>query len=362
MIRHVDVSPGTNPEGECMIYQKFLHPVIFVILFLVSVEGCAAPQPTTDRVATGVTEAKVVAATLTAQPPIASPTYTALPIPNKTSTPKPTLTPISTPFAPSTINIKDIRDLLFNQTSFIFRIPTSVENEVEATYIKEPVTIYMRIYSNGAVFGHWIKMGKREWYGIGTKPDLWYSKGQPLLDEKGITSDIFDAASMTWGFLTSDLGMLPDEKAKLVHSAVLVDGIMCNEYEWSRNQDVGLVYIAVESGLPVKSEATSGQYTTSWYISHINDPANVIRPPLTDYPDKLYIDEARMSLNGLSSFQWKTIWSIEDQENSISTFRGTYVLKNQAWHSFCYADTEARKDPSCQLMTIGQKSWFGLGI
>ena len=76
-----------------MIYQKFLHPVIFVILLLVSVEGCSAPPPTPDRVATGVTEAKVVAATLTAQPPMARPTYTALPIPTKTSTPKPTLTP-----------------------------------------------------------------------------------------------------------------------------------------------------------------------------------------------------------------------------------------------------------------------------
>ena len=76
-----------------MIYKRLLYPIVLVVLLLVSLASCAAPQPTPDRVATGVAEAKVIAATLTAQPPMARPTYTALPIPTKTSTPKPTLTP-----------------------------------------------------------------------------------------------------------------------------------------------------------------------------------------------------------------------------------------------------------------------------
>jgi len=48
-----------------MIYQKFLQQMVIVVLFLLFVSGCVTTQPTPDRVATGVAEAKAIAATLT---------------------------------------------------------------------------------------------------------------------------------------------------------------------------------------------------------------------------------------------------------------------------------------------------------
>jgi hypothetical protein len=65
-----------------MIYKRLLYPIVLVVLLLVSLAGCAASQPTPDRVATGVAEAKAIAATLTAEIPTATltPLATAMPI------------------------------------------------------------------------------------------------------------------------------------------------------------------------------------------------------------------------------------------------------------------------------------------
>ena len=90
-----------------MSRQTFSRPTIFLTLFLLLPAcGVLQPAPTPDRVATGVAEARAIAATLTAQAPTVTPipppaTQTATAVPStatQTATPvPPTITPTRMP-------------------------------------------------------------------------------------------------------------------------------------------------------------------------------------------------------------------------------------------------------------------------
>ena len=78
-----------------MIYRNSLHPDLAIVLIIAFITGCTAQQPTPDRIATGVAEAKAIAATMTAQAPTVTSTINASPTPTSTMTLPPTKTDAS---------------------------------------------------------------------------------------------------------------------------------------------------------------------------------------------------------------------------------------------------------------------------
>jgi hypothetical protein len=99
---------------------------------------------------------------------------------------------------------------------------------------------------------------------------------------------------------------------------------------------------------------------TAVKFSLINDPSNVIKPPASRLSGKLNFDDARMSLNGLSSFQW-TYWSEIRQENSTGItelyYQGKYTQVNQAFHVIASIGRE--EGPAVQFLQVGPNRWIG---
>ena len=84
--------------------------------------------------------------------------------------------------------------------------------------------------------------------------------------------------------------LLPVEYGNVVRArSRTIDSVACSEYlfavEWQTNLGKTTSEIRLfvaENGLPMRLEAAvraSTVFTTTWQLSHINDPANIVRAP-----------------------------------------------------------------------------------
>jgi hypothetical protein len=80
--------------------------------------------------------------------------------------------------------------------------------------------------------------------------------------------------------------------------------------------------------------------------------------PVTASPVTLNIANARMSLNGLTSFQWNFL-AYNPQSDALY-FEGTYLQTNQACQVSAYNGKEKESGVAgYQLLRIGQQQWLG---
>jgi hypothetical protein len=92
----------------------------------------------------------------------------------------------------------------------------------------------------------------------------------------------------------------------------------------------------------------------------------VLSAPVTELPEKLYIDEARMALNGVSSFQFRrTFEGAIPGEAGSEVFwvsAGTYVQSVLAWRASVWFSAEnASGTPATELLTVGERKWQAAG-
>jgi len=270
-----------------------------------------------------------------------------------------TRTPPTPP--PAIIDPQALRESLWGQGSLRWTVTVTNTAQgrvsyVEATRVSEPDSYAIRVFEQGALLAHVVHIGAREWLGLGTEP-TWL----PLSTAAGSTAEL--ARSARDLALTSLAVVLPRQEARLVRSGVIVGGVSCAEYTWSDGPDTGRVFVAADSGWPV--QASVGPVTVQ--VSHVNDPANVIQSPLTEFPDRLHIDEARMALNGLTSFQWTATihWvpgpGAQSDPGFFWTFRGVCVQTAPAWRADLWMNEAATGAPDLRFMQVGARKWTALG-
>jgi hypothetical protein len=269
--------------------------------------------------------------------------------------------PTSTPATPTDIDPKAVLNQLWSQTSFRcileIKVPGGGEEYLPAIWVREPESYYLRMLDKkdkNIVVAHFITIGKREWMGTGTRPDAWYALDSLTDDKKEATKELMTGQRDIIRRVSAE--EFPQGLAKAVGTSVKVDDVICNEYVCvtTEGQEAHF-FISADSGLPVKVDL--GVVTLS-NIGHINDPANVIKSPISEFPKKLHIDDARMSLNGLSSFRWNHWIKIA---NGVYC-EGTFSQLNQACHIAVY-DNKGKEagTPSFECLKIGQEQWVGKG-
>jgi hypothetical protein len=202
------------------------------------------------------------------------------------------------------------------------------------------------------VVGHFITIGKREWMGTGTRPDAWYAIDSLAGDKRESTRKLMTGQRDIMHLVSAE--QFPEGLAKVVDTSVKVDNAICNEYVCVTNEGIEAhFFVNTANGLPVKVDL---KYVTLSSISHVNDPANVIKPPISQFPDKLHIDDARMSLNGLSTFQWNHLVKIAEGLYC----EGTFSQLDQACHVAVYDNTgKEAGTPDFECLKIGQEQWLG---
>lgn len=269
-----------------------------------------------------------------------------------------------------TINPKDVADLVARQTSYQMSLLTQSSESTtntQITIVREPASEHVRFIERGAVLAHYIKIGEREWVALGTNPDpeTWQeaadAKGDVILGK--VYSDFLDLVQKLHPLI---FFYNLDREASLTRPALDMDGTTCDEYTWTEGEVAGSICLSTESGLPVSANFNSASATIEARYSHFNNPANSIPAPLTDFPQRLHIDDARMALNSLSSFQWTASLRWEPRAGAQSEeffyiWQGTYVLANQAWRAFLWANTEETDNPpALKVMQIGEQRWVGV--
>lgn len=254
---------------------------------------------------------------------------------------------------PPDINPKDVLNLLWNQTSFRWTIDLGIGNPdmryLNVIRVKEPESYYFRMMEEKGVVTHFITIGQREWVGRGTQPDNWIYINSVTGDEKDIVKSLREL------MLSILASMFPERSAKVVNTSVKIDNVPCSEYVCDTAGEEIHIFIANETGFPVKADWGSVKIND---ISHINDPDNVIKSPISEFPKKLHLDDARMSLNGLSSFQW-TYWPKSRLEGSTEIsdlfFEGTWMQINQACH--VSVSNIKGEQPVVDFLQVGQEQW-----
>jgi len=186
------------------------------------------------------------------------------------------------------INPKELLDILENQTSFRCQIMENEEYILDIIWVIDPTAFYIKTFEDGVVLAHFIEIEQREWLGPGTDPDDWLPVNSLASDLKESAKELRDSAlQLLNGTLQA---AFPDRKVKSNQDSVEINGVVCNEYSWIDNDNKQELYVAVDNGLPVMAKMNSLKIN----IIDINNPANVIKAPVSEFPEKLYVDDARM--------------------------------------------------------------------
>jgi hypothetical protein len=339
---------------------KWMIAILIVVLPLllaacgikVVVVGTPTPKPTA-----------VPTATRTLPPPTATPELTSTPAPTSAPTLAPTPAPMVAPTLPANlptpapkVNLKEVGNRLWSQASFAFDVLTQGDTyfHAQGEYIQSPQAWHIRHISEaGGYLLEYAEIGNRKWGVIGDVPITctdWEQATAPLTQSTCKVAD---------GLKTLVVSVLAyftdDQEAELSSGPAMIDGVACYEYTWRDSGDfLCRAHLAAETGIPVLFQNSS----TSYRLSRFNDPDNAIAPPVSEMPEKLYLDDARMALNGLSSFRYVTDVEMGDKDG-LTTYRveGVYLQASQAWQAnWKWKPEDAQA--IVEFLSIGGEAWM----
>lgn len=273
-----------------------------------------------------------------------------------------TLTPALQPKLPTpvpTVNLKDVGNRLFNVASFAFDFEstsTQAPLHFQVRWIRTPPSWHIRkIEKSGQVIIEHVAIGEREWAIVADSlfpvPCTEWQK-QPQSSLVYSTCKLGrDARSI----IESTLGLaFQDQKAEFASGPVVVDNVPTYDYTWrDKGGAVYHLYLAAEGGIPIMFKVSD----ITFKFSRFSDPANVIAPPTSAMPERLHMDDARMALNRLASFQYVTNAEIKDSTYNV---KGVYVQANQAWRAEWRWKPEDA-EPFLKLASIGDQAWLAVG-
>lgn len=357
---------------------RYLLLTVALLGLAVALVGCQGPHLVTSTPAAKVTDV-VVTGPPSTLPPTTPDTVTStatltvsptvIPTPTVTLTATEVPTPAITPTSPaSTVNLRQVLSDTLSQVSYrmaIQAIDSQNTTKIDATFVRDPSAAHLRWYDEGAVALHCVTVGDREWIGLGTVP-MWLTAPSSVLTETQAFADSLPAiVAGTREFV------FPDQVAEFSGLSKTEEGVACLRYIWEGEGAVGDVCLDPHTGLPLFGNERlleGGEQTHSFELrfSHYNDPANVIPPPISGQPETLHIDDARMALNGLSSFRWTASVSLVPGQSSSSlqafdwAMEGTYVLENSAFRSSVWLTATVDMPPTFRCWAIGHSHWIAL--
>jgi len=313
----------------------------------VVVVGTPTPKPTAIPTATRTL------------PQTAMPEPTSTPGTTSVATPAPQPSPAlpaNLPTPDPKINLKEMGNRLGQVVSFAFDY-TDEENKIrlQGVQVQAPSGRWVRqISETGDIDVEHVKIGDRQWarmMGLVFSCVDW----QQLPEDSPVLKACLASLTLT---LLIDLNLADPlargQEATLVPGITTIDSTQCYQYEW-RDADGNLsrICLAAETGLPLLFESPQCR----WSLSHFNDPANVIAPPVSEMPAKLHIDDARMALNSLASFRYVTVSEFGDEGNlNASYIEGIYLQANQAWQAD-FRSKHEDPNPLVQLLSIRRQTW-----
>ena len=261
------------------------------------------------------------------------------------------------------IDPTEVADLVARQASYQVSLSMqtgATTTDWEVTVVREPASRRMRDVTGGVARFHHIKIGEREWIGLGADP-AWRSS-----DDPNLTQGEREGLARIQGFVPFPLFFnIEGPQASLTNPGLDVDGTTCDEYVRAEGETTLSICLSPDSGLPVRATLGGSDAWIEAHYSHFNAPANAIAAPTADFPERLHAADARMALNSLASFQWtaSSQWEPKpdtEAEGFAYTYRGTYVQATQAWRAFVWEE-DADGAPILKGMRIGERRWVGGG-
>jgi len=338
--------------------------IILLLLASAALAACAlaatpTPNPTEQlKTAVAIVQTTTAEAMLTAIPTATAtraPTHTppSTPIP-PTLTDTPTLTATATPTptpgreedqstpAPR-INLKEVGDRLWSLSSFAFEIGGK---GIQGEWIHTPLSWHIWVTGETDEALEFVTIRDRQWVanllagelvGEGEDTPLSCAKVQQWeqAPEGSLYRMLYDVCDLGASASEAVLGVFGfffyDQEAEFASGPRLVDDTPSYEYTWrDKSGNVCHLYMSTEAEIPIMAQCAD----ITLHLSHFNDPANVIRPPTSEMPEKLHIDDARMALNGLSNFRYRTTQEFTDTRKAFAYYsEGLYVQLNQAWRA-----------------------------
>ena len=262
-----------------------------------------------------------------------------------------------------TIDPTEVADLVARQASYQVSLSMqtgATTTDWEITVVREPASQYIRDVTGSAPVSHYIKIGEREWIGLGADP-AWRSS-----DDPNLTQGEREGLARIQGFVPFPLFFnIEGPQASLTNPGLDVDGTTCDEYVRAEGETTLSICLSPDSGLPVRATLGGSDAWIEAHYSHFNAPANAIAAPTADFPERLHAADARMALNSLASFQWAATARWQPNTGTDTggyRYRGTYVQATQGWRAALWpieADTDG--PPTWELLSIGEDQWLDFG-
>jgi len=334
----------------------------------VVVVGTPTPKPTALPTAT-----RTLPPTLE---PTATPAPTSTPMPEPTSVPtavpqaSPTL-PANLPTPAPKINLKEVGDRLWSQASFAFDLQWSKTDpalHLQGKWVREPRSWYVSriaaMDAGGSLSGwEYSLIGSRSWftYVEGNFPTSCADWQQQPADSAVYSACKAGTSGQTIVQGTLDVTFLSGE-AEHFSGPTMVDGVSCYEYQWRDALGISRLWLAADTGLPILLDIPFEDYRIALHLGDFNDPNNMFALPASEMPLKLHLDDARMALDGLSSFRYVTTEEIVTADKTGNyRMEGVYVQVNQAWQAD-FRNKPEDPEPLLQFWSMGGQTWQRLAV
>jgi hypothetical protein len=252
-----------------------------------------------------------------------------------------------TPTPPQEINLRQLGLQLYSHASFAFEL----ENEDPTMRLRfgghwtgSPFSWYVENMLTRASQLAFTAIGGRQWVTLTSGEVLSCDGWENAAPDSQVHEQCSLGAQSLKIVQTASQSFFADVPARYAGKQVVVDGVPCHVYTVRDvdHNDEGRWYVAIETGLPARFEVA----TIVWRFFSIDDPGNVIPPPMSGMPAELHVDDARMAFNGLSSFRYASQLVFETSTVSTYTVAGVYVLAGPMWQARVSAC------PTCQPMEV----------
>jgi hypothetical protein len=345
------------------MWKRYLSIVLLIIVALVV--GCASQTETgTPTTPEAVESAQVSESTDTAVP---TATVWLTPTPNPTATPAATDTPppaeitvegLPTPAA--ALNLAKVQERLLANASFAFDLLAESEKTAgmhfEGEWVQSPQSWRVRQLQGENVLMEFVSIGEREWASIGPGQMAASCEGWEALDDSDMTHDVCNLGTQSRALVATTMtAAFPDLDVSPEEDAVAVDGVPCYRYAWEdESGESAVLFVAAETGQPVLYEGQGAPHLTMRF-SALNDPANAFAAPLTDMPEKLHIDDARLAVNGLQSFQYSTVADMGKNTDQPVYYivHGVSLQSKGAWYVRWYFEDAEKTEADFEVLFEG---------